>query len=128
MTYFPQPLSKRRAVRVRLAATALVVHFEGGSRITGQLQAISLTGGLLGLRKPLTVGALVEIMFLTPAGPVLGMAELLSPCLATVRCLQPFRFIALDDGDHRRLRMAIASSLDVTHDVGTDPSAQSWTK
>jgi len=61
--------------------------------------------------KPLCPGALVEIMFLTQFGPVLGMAELLSPCSATLRCLQAFRFIILDDGDFHRLKVVLAASL-----------------
>lgn len=36
----------------------------------------------------------MELMFLTRNGPVLAMAELLSPCSATPIGLQPFRFIA----------------------------------
>jgi hypothetical protein len=31
--------------------------------------------------------------FLTQSGPVVGMAELLNPSSATLRCLQAFRFI-----------------------------------
>ena len=42
-------------------------------------------------------------MFWTSAGPVLGMAELLSPCSAVPIGLQPFRFIAMDDTDLQRL-------------------------
>lgn len=98
MTYFPQPHSKRRAVRVTLAGTpSTAIRFDDGRCTTGKLQIVSVTGGLLRMPKPLCPGALVEIMFLTQFGPVLGMAELLSPCSATLRCLQPFRFIILDD-------------------------------
>ena len=51
---------------------------------------------------------LLEVAFQTNEGTVHGMAELLSPrCESTSGCLQPFRFIALDDGDHTRLRMAL---------------------
>jgi len=40
-------------------------------------------------------------------------AELLSPRReSTSGCLQPFRFVALDDQDHSRLRMAMESLLD----------------
>jgi hypothetical protein len=112
MTYFPQPHSRRRAARIMLPGTlSSTIRFEDGSRITGKLQTVSVTGGLLRLPKPRCPGALVEIMFLTQSGPVQGMAELLSPCSATLRCLQPFRFIMMDDGDFHRLRTVLASSL-----------------
>ncbi len=40
-------------------------------------------------------------------GPVLGLAELLSPVSATLRCLQPFKFIMIEDDDYRRLNSLI---------------------
>ena len=51
----------------------------------------------------------MELMFLTRNGPVLALAELLSPCSATPVGLQPFRFIAMDDAELRKLSAAIAS-------------------
>lgn len=58
------------------------IRFEDGQRPSARLQTISVTGGLLRVLKPPSPGAVVEVMFCTCAGPVLGMAELLSPCLA----------------------------------------------
>jgi len=49
-------------------------------------------------------------MFPTHIGPVLAMAELLSPCSAAPIGLQPFRFIAINNAELRKLRAAIASS------------------
>jgi hypothetical protein len=86
------------------------IRFEDGQRPSARLQTISITGGLLRVLKPLSPGAVVEVMFWTYAGPVLGIAELLSPCSAVPMGLQPFRFIAMDDTDLRTLRIAIASS------------------
>jgi hypothetical protein len=41
------------------------------------------------------------------------MAEMLHPTRKLQSaCLQPFRFIALADDDHRKLRMALHSALD----------------
>lgn len=111
MTYFPQPTNQRPA-RVKLASgPTAALRFDDGRRTTGKLQIVSITGGLLRLAKPISPGALVEIMFLTQSGPVLAMAELLSPCSATLRCLQPFRFIMMEDGDFHHLKTALASSL-----------------
>ena len=69
-----------------------------------------VTGGLLRVLKPLSPGAAVELMFSSHIGPVLAMAELLSPCSAAPIGLQPFRFIAIDKAELRKLRAAIASS------------------
>jgi hypothetical protein len=41
------------------------------------------------------------------------MAEMLHPTRKfQSACLQPFRFVALADDDHRKLRMALDSALD----------------
>jgi hypothetical protein len=60
--------------------------------------------------KPLCSGEVVELLFSTHIGSVLAMAELLSPCSAAPMGLQPFRFIALDSAELRKLSAAIASS------------------
>ena len=60
--------------------------------------------------KPLSSGEVVELLFSTHIGSVLAMAELLSPCSAAPMGLQPFRFIALDSAELRKLSAAIASS------------------
>jgi hypothetical protein len=74
---------------------------------------LSATGGLLVLSKALEQGDVVEVAFRTNHGIVRGMAELLSArCELKSGCLQPFRFVALDDEDHTRLRMTLESLLD----------------
>ena len=52
----------------------------------------------------------MELLFSTLNGSVLAMAELLSPYSTAPIGLQPFRFIALDSAELRKLRAAIASS------------------
>ena len=52
----------------------------------------------------------MELMFSTHIGPVLAMAELLNPCSSTPMGLQPFRFIAIENAELRKLHAAIASS------------------
>ena len=53
-------------------------------------------------------GDFVEVAFQTESGPVQGMAEVLSPTRKTTEgVLQPFRFVALGDDDHRRLRVSV---------------------
>jgi hypothetical protein len=80
-----------------------------GRRLRGELQIISLTGGLLCLTKPMDQGSQVKLMFLTCRGSVLGAAEMLSPISWS---LQPFKFVRLYDGDEARLQAAIKFSLD----------------
>jgi len=86
---------------------------EGGQRARAKLQTISITGGLLQLQHELATGDFVEIAFHTRSGAIRGMAEMLHPTRKyQSACLQPFRFIALGDDDHRKLRMALDSALD----------------
>ena len=85
------------------------IRFEDGRHCSGKLRTISLTGGLLRLSKPQVPGTLVEVMFLSPRGPVVGMAELLGPVSATLKCMQAFKFIMMEDDDHRRLRGLIGA-------------------
>jgi hypothetical protein len=99
----------RRAPRTCFAETTpAVLRCHDGRRKRGQLQVISLTGGLLWLSRPLDRGARVKLMFLTGKGSVLGAAEMLTPLSWS---LQPFKFIRLHDDDEERLQAAIQSSL-----------------
>jgi hypothetical protein len=79
------------------------------------LETISLTGGLLTMPNLLDRGSRIKLMFLTHTGPVLGAAEMLSP-VSTTR--QPFRFVALEEGDQGRLRAIVQGFL--------DPGEQAW--
>lgn len=104
----PQPHALRRAARVRLpAASPTLIRIDGRQRVSGKLQILSVTGGVLRLPQPLASGVVVELMFLTEAGPVLGMAEMLPPASTAIRCLQPFRFVFLEREDYLRLHRAI---------------------
>jgi len=99
---------------VQLGGSVLAaIRFDDGQRSRGKLFTISTTGGLLKLAKPLGQGDFVEIGFQTKVGAVIGMAEMMAPTRkATDGILQPFRFIALGDDDHRNLRMAVQSVTD----------------
>jgi len=110
MTHFPQPHPSRRAARVQLGNSVLAaIRLEDGRRTKAKLQTISATGGLLSLPQSLGQGDFVEVAFQTQAGPVHGMAEVLSPMRKIPDgVLQPFRFVALEDDDNRRLRTSLA--------------------
>ena|SRR5579864_2005689 len=86
------------------------IRFGDGQRSSARLQTISAKGGLLRVLKPLSPGAIVELMFSTHAGPVLARAELLNPRSASPIGLQPFRFITIERSELRALRAAMASS------------------
>ena len=109
MTHFPQPHPSRRAARVQLGDSVLAaIRLEDGRRTKAKLQTISVTGGLLQLAHCLAQGDFVEVAFQTQAGPVHGMAEILSPTQKQSNgVLQPFRFVALEEDDHRRLRTSL---------------------
>jgi PilZ domain len=109
MTHFPQPHPSRRAARIQLGESVLAaIRLEDGRHAKAKLQTISVTGGLLQLPHSLGQGAFVELAFQTQSGPVHAMAEILSPTRKTTGgVLQPFRFVALDDDDHRRLRTSL---------------------
>jgi hypothetical protein len=115
MTYFPQLNPATPAKRLKLGGSVVVaIRSEGDSQpVRAKLHELSATGGLLVLSNALEQGAFVEVAFQTSQGKVRGMAELLSPRReSTSGCLQAFRFVALDDRDHTRLRMAMESLLD----------------
>ena len=114
MTYFPQIDTAKRARRVRLpGSVAVAVRSEGSQPLRAKLHEVSSTGGLLLLSKALEQGDFVEVAFKTDYGTIRGMAEVLSARGHSISgCLQPFRFIALGDEDHRKLRIALDSVLD----------------
>ena len=80
MAYLPQSHANWRSPRVRLAdITPAVLRLPDGRRRRGQLETISLTGGLLSMPNMLDRGSHIQLMFLTRTGPVVGAAEMLVP-------------------------------------------------
>ena len=114
MTHFPRPNPTRPAARVKLdGSVPVAIRVEGTTAVRGKLRELSATGGLLVLAKPLDKGEFVELAFPTNNGSVRGMAEILEPRVeGSSGCLQPFRFIALEDEANSSLRMALESLQD----------------
>jgi len=111
MTYFPQPNPAQRARRVRLPGSVVVeVRSKGSQPVRAKLHVLSVTGGLLVLSEALEQGDFVEVAFQTSYGAIRGMAELL-PARSKSKsgCLQPFRFVALEDEDHTKLLTTLES-------------------
>ena len=101
MSSSPQIRPPIRVPRAHLEGhNPTVLRLPNGQSIGGNLQVISLSGGLLSLPQPVDQGSQVKMIFLTGTGAVLGGAELLQP---VTNGLQPFRFVALAPDDHRRI-------------------------
>src|SRR5713226_10739166 len=114
MTYFPQPNPAQPAPRLKLdGSVPVAIRVEGTTSVRAKLRELSATGGLLVLAKPLGTGEFVELAFPTNNGSVQGMAEILEPKVkASSGCLQPFRFIALEDEANHSLQMVLESLQD----------------
>jgi hypothetical protein len=113
MTHFPQPHPRRRATRIQMTKpVAAIVVRENGQHTHCKLQTVSVSGGLLQVGAPLSTGDFVELAFQAQSSTVHGMAEMLAPVSEANGALQPFRFIALDDEDHRALRMLTEVAAD----------------
>jgi len=105
VTQIVQPKPAKRSQRLQLAdSIPIVLRCEGGHRIPGKLQCVSMTGGLLVPASLLPPGSLVRLIFVTPKGPVAGTAEMLNP-VSSVE--QPFRFSVIAGADQHRLRAVI---------------------
>jgi len=123
MTYFPESNPANPARRVKIHDSIVVaIRSEGRQPIRGKLRDLSATGGLLLLSKALEEGDFVELAIPTSAGTVHGMAELLATKQESPSgCMQPFRFVALDDENHSILHKALESLLYQTL-VGSRPA------
>jgi len=121
MTHFPQPNANNRATRIQLGTSALaLIKNEDGQR-RAKLQTVSTTGGLLQLSRAMEEGDFVEVAFQTLSGPVHGMAEMLQPRkLSDQGCLQAFRFVALEDDDHRNLSFAVNTTTERNFLLGSN--------
>jgi len=101
----PQAEPEKRSPRLRMTEfTPVVVRCPDGHRISARLHCVSLTGGLITPASLLAPGILVNLLFVTPKGPVTGRAEMLHPVSWTE---QPFRFVAIPASDQRRLYATI---------------------
>jgi hypothetical protein len=81
--------------------------------VAGNLQVISVAGGMLRLSHPLDPNTRASLIFLSDGGPVLGKAEMLDPLSRTQ---QAFRFVELDRNNQRNLQLGIQSQLNQSSD------------
>jgi hypothetical protein len=101
--------ANRRIPRFRLTETTpAILQSQNSLRMAGELHVISRNGGLLLLPALVHQGSVVELLFHTHRGPVLGTVQMLMPVTSTQ---QPFRFVALPESDRRTLQAAFQSGL-----------------
>lgn len=105
MAQFPQSESKKRSPRVRVPNDEMVRFNIDGSVIPAVLQRLSLTGGLAEFPGPIGAGNIAEVQLNTTLGPVSGLVEFLRQQKGGTE--HPFRFIALGDGDYKRLNATL---------------------
>jgi len=110
MHFIPTPKSpdqrlRRAGPRVSFPElTPAVLRFSDGERTTATLKLVSVTGGLLGLSRPVMPNSVVKLMFVGPTGSVFATAKMLNPMNWS---LQPFCFTSLHDDDQYKLKTAI---------------------
>lgn len=107
MAYFPRPDSKKRAPRACVPNHGAVKFNLGRGLVSATLLRLSTTGGLAEFRGNIGTVPLAELALDTPSGTVKGLVEFLSSSEKQNHSSRPFRFIALDEDDFRRLRAAV---------------------
>lgn len=111
----PTPTTPWRSPRVRLDdATPAILRAPDGQQQRGNLEVLSLNGGLLQISNTIEQGSRLKLLFVTNTGPVLGAVEMLPP-VSTER--QPFRFVAIEKVDKSRLRATVQSHSDCVQDA-----------
>lgn len=103
MAHFPQTHSRVRAPRVRIPSNESVNFNLGGRKVSATLHQLSLTGGLAQFHDHVEELLLAEVVLTTVSGPVSALVEFLDPQIRGDFAPRPFRFIALDDSDFKRL-------------------------
>ena len=106
MAHFPQSHSRKRSPRVRVPNDEMVRFNIDGAVIPAVLQRLSLTGGLAEFPPVVAPGNIAEVQLNTTLGPVSGLVEFLRQQKSGPRS-HPFRFIALGDGDYKRLNATL---------------------
>jgi len=110
-TKSPEQRHRRAGPRVSFPElTPTVLRFSDGGRTTATLKLVSVSGGLLGLSRPIMPNSIVKLMFVGPSGSVFGTAKMLNPLNWS---LQPFCFTTLHDDDQYKLKTAIQRCVEI---------------
>lgn len=106
MAHFPQSQSRKRSPRVRVPNDEKIRFNIDGAIVPAVLHRLSLTGGLAEFAGAISPGNIAEVQLSTTLGPVSGLVEFLSQQKGRPLS-HPFRFIALGDGDYKRLNATL---------------------
>jgi len=107
MPDFPQAQTKTRSPRVRVPNGETIRFNVDGPIIPAILHKLSLTGGLAEFPGALGAVSIAEAMMETACGPVSGLVEFLRVQKSQGPRTYAFRFIALSDGDYKRLNATL---------------------
>jgi hypothetical protein len=72
-----------------------VIRLENGRQISGKLQQLSITGGLLDISNYVEERSWVDVVIYLSSGAVRATAEVMFPMRGGAGYLQPFRFTSL---------------------------------
>lgn len=112
MSHFFQRRPPRRAPRVSLRGTvAAVIRLENGRQLSGKLQQLSITGGLLEIAAYLEERSWVDVTIYLSCGPVRATAEMMFPMRGGAGYLQPFRFTRLAGEELQALDREVSELL-----------------
>ena len=107
MPHFPKSQSKARSPRVRVPNEETIRFNVDGRLVSAILHKISLTGGLAEFPSTLGDVSIAEAHIETTSGPVSGLVEFLSRQKNNGPNTYPFRFVAMSDGDYKRLNATL---------------------
>ena len=96
------------------SVTPAILRLADGRQHWGQLDSVSLTGGLLSLPSLVDPGSRLKLLFVTRTGPVMASVEMLAPVSMTE---QPFQFLVIEEADQRRLRELVQSFTQTVEDA-----------
>jgi hypothetical protein len=104
------PRRAQRSMRVKLGGSILaLVLLENGRQIRARLSQLSVNGGLLSLENPLDEGIRVTVLFHLGITSVRCRAQMMFPMWATQGCLQPCRFLELEEESRASLTRELGS-------------------
>jgi hypothetical protein len=107
MANFPSPHRQNRAPRVQLPIPQAASFAVDGRKVQARLLKLSMTGGLARIEATFAADTLANMAFTTPEGTIRGVVAFITPNNKAERNAQPFRFVALDDGDQARLSASL---------------------
>ncbi len=107
MPQFPQSQSRSRSPRFRIPNQGSIRFNLGEHYVQAVLHRLSMTGGLAEFKGSIGDVTIAEAKLNTPAGVVSGLVEFLRPQKDIGPAARAFRFIALGDGDYKRLNVTL---------------------